>query len=213
MAPWWSYGGYVLPVVVKPENLTFHVKFDLEGQRQFPPKTIGILINIFCTSSAKLVILAWIDDGLWCGKARNGVNFDFKLNLTLKVKVDYPPPPPPPPPKKKKKKKKKKMGTLTKVFCIFGPNLVSLAWTVVELSRGQTWWRMGGRTDGRMQETTIPGGKNWPRVKTTMFPRRCLNQSLICVLIAVRVWKSNQVYITIHIYTINISIYLHIYVC
>ena len=33
------------------------------------------------------------------------------------------------------------MGTLTKVFCIFGTNLVILAWTGNELSRRQTWWR------------------------------------------------------------------------
>ena len=32
MAIWWLYGGYVFPVVVKPENLTFQVKFDVEGQ-------------------------------------------------------------------------------------------------------------------------------------------------------------------------------------
>ena len=38
-------------VVVKQENLTFNVKFDLEGQVQFPPKTIGILNKLFCTYS------------------------------------------------------------------------------------------------------------------------------------------------------------------
>ena len=31
----------------------------------------------------------------------------------------------------------KTIGTLTKVFCIFGPNLVILAWTGPELSHGQ----------------------------------------------------------------------------
>ena len=30
-----------------------------------------------------------------------------------------------------------KIGSLTKVFCIFGPNLAILAWTGPELSRGQ----------------------------------------------------------------------------
>ena len=65
MAPWWLYGGYVFPVVVKPENLTFSVKFDLEGHGQLPPKTIGILAKVFCTSGPNLVILAWMGDELW----------------------------------------------------------------------------------------------------------------------------------------------------
>ena len=34
--------------------------------------------------------LAWMSDELWCGQAQNGVNFDFNLHLTLKVKVDWP---------------------------------------------------------------------------------------------------------------------------
>ena len=41
-----------------------------------------------------------------------------------------------------------------------------LAWTGNELSRGQTWWRTDGLTDGQAQATTIPEGQNWPRVKT-----------------------------------------------
>ena len=48
----------------------------------------------------------------------------------------------------------KTIGTLTKVFCIFGPSLVILAWTGDELSRGQTWWRTEGRTDGRGNDNT-----------------------------------------------------------
>ena len=44
-----------------------------------------------------------------------GVNFFF----TLKVKVNYPSP--------------QTIGTLTKVFCIFGPNLVIIPWTGDEL--------------------------------------------------------------------------------
>ena len=42
----------------------------------------------FCTSGPNLVILAWMGDELWCGQAQNWVNFYFKLNLTLIVKVD-----------------------------------------------------------------------------------------------------------------------------
>ena len=34
------------------------VKFDLEGQGQSPPKTIGILTKVFCTFGPNLVILA-----------------------------------------------------------------------------------------------------------------------------------------------------------
>ena len=112
MAPWLLYGGYVFPVVVKLENLTLQVKFDLECQGQLPPKTIGILTNVFWTSGPNLVILAWMGDELWCGQAQNGVNFDFDLKFDLEGQGWLPP---------------KTIGTLTKVFCIFGPNLVILA--------------------------------------------------------------------------------------
>ena len=37
----------------------FEVKFDLEGQGQSPPKTIGILTKVFYTYGPNLVILAW----------------------------------------------------------------------------------------------------------------------------------------------------------
>ena len=36
----------------------FEVKFDLEGQSQSPPKTIGILTKVFYTYGPNLVILA-----------------------------------------------------------------------------------------------------------------------------------------------------------
>ena len=77
----------------------------------------------------------------------------FKLNLTLKVKVNSPTPTPhthlPTP-------HRQTIGTLTKVFCIFGPNLVILAWTGPELSRGLTH-RL---TDTHTQIMTIPDGQN-----------------------------------------------------
>ena len=41
---------------------SFVVKFDLEGQGQSLPKTIGILTKVFCTSGPNLVILAWPGD-------------------------------------------------------------------------------------------------------------------------------------------------------
>ena len=49
----------------------FHceVKFDLEVQGQLPPKTIGILTKVFCSSGPNLVILAWTCDKLSRGQA------------------------------------------------------------------------------------------------------------------------------------------------
>ena len=43
-------------------NFDFEVKFDLEGQGQSPPKTIGILTKVFYTYGPILVILAWTGD-------------------------------------------------------------------------------------------------------------------------------------------------------
>ena len=39
-------------------NFDFEVKFDLEGQSQSPPKTIGILTKVFYIYGPNLVILA-----------------------------------------------------------------------------------------------------------------------------------------------------------
>ena len=39
-------------------NFDFDVKFDLEGQSQSPPKTIGILTKVFYICGPNLVILA-----------------------------------------------------------------------------------------------------------------------------------------------------------
>ena len=39
-------------------NFDFKVQFDLEGQNQWTPKTIGILTKVFCTSGPILVIVA-----------------------------------------------------------------------------------------------------------------------------------------------------------
>ena len=51
-------GYYVFTLVVKMGIMKFWVKFDLEGQGQSLPKTIGILTKVFCTSGPNLVILA-----------------------------------------------------------------------------------------------------------------------------------------------------------
>ena len=98
-------------------------------------------------------------DELLRGQAQNAVNFDFDVKFDLEGRQSPPPPPPPPP------KKKKKIGTLTKVFYTYGPNLVILAWTGDELSCGQTWWRTDGLTDAQTQAMKIPGGQYWPLVQ------------------------------------------------
>ena len=51
------------------EIFYFEVKFDLEGQSQSPPKTIGILTKVFYTYGANLVILAWTGVELSRGQA------------------------------------------------------------------------------------------------------------------------------------------------
>ena len=45
-------------------NFDFEVKFDLEGQGQSPPNTIGILTKVFYIYSQNLLILAWTGDEL-----------------------------------------------------------------------------------------------------------------------------------------------------
>ena len=67
-------------------------------------------------------------------QTQSGVNFDFEVKFDLEGQNQSPP---------------KTIGILTKVFYTYGLNLVILAWTGDELSRGQTWWRTDGRTDGR----------------------------------------------------------------
>ena len=52
-------------------NFDFEVKFDLEGQAQSPPKTIGILTKVFYIYSPNLVILADMGHELSRGQARD----------------------------------------------------------------------------------------------------------------------------------------------
>ena len=122
----------------------FENKLNLTCHAQSTSKTIGILTKVFCTSGPNLVALAWTGDELSHGQAQNGVNFELKLNLTLKVKVNHP-----------QNNRHLNQGLLH-LWSKFGDPSLG-----VELSRGQTWWR----TDGRTQATTIPGGQYWPRVK------------------------------------------------
>ena len=49
-------------------DFDLEVKFDLEGQRQSPPKIIWILTKVFYTYGPNLVILAWAVDELSRGQ-------------------------------------------------------------------------------------------------------------------------------------------------
>ena len=93
----------------------------------------------------------WTDDELSHGQAQNGVNFDFKGKFDLEGKGQSLP---------------KTIGTLTKVFYIYGSNLVILASTGLELSRGQASdWHTDGQTDAGNDNTQWPYR---PRVKTNI---------------------------------------------
>ena len=123
----------------------FENEFNLTCHAQSPPKTTGILTKVFSTSGPNLVALAWTGDELSRGQAQNGVNFDFEVKFDLEGQGQSPP---------------KTIGILTKVFYIYGPNLVILADTGHELSRGQArdW-----RTDGQTHTQTDAGNDNTRR--------------------------------------------------
>ena len=151
----WLSGGYIWWLCISGSgeirNFDF-LRFDLEDQGQPPCKTIGILTNVIHAAGPNLVILAWMDDELWCGQAQNGVNLDFDLIFDLECQCRL---------------LHKTIGTLTKLFCTFGLNLVILAWMGPELSRGQasdwhTDWHT--HTDAGNDNTRRPklaSGKNW----------------------------------------------------
>ena len=91
--------------------------------------------------------LAWTGDELSRGQAQNGVNFDFEVKFDLEGQDQTPP---------------KTIGILTKVFNTYGPNLVILAKTDDELSRGQA---SGYRTQTDTQ-TDRHRQQQYPKVKT-----------------------------------------------
>ena len=125
----------------------FENKLNLTCQAQSTPKTIGILTKVFCTSGPNLVVLARTGDELSHGLAQNGVNFDFEVKFDLEDQGQSLP---------------KTIGILTKVFYIYGPNLVILAERGDELSRGQArdW-----RTDGHTHRQTDAGNDYTRRPK------------------------------------------------
>ena len=73
-------------------------------------------------------------------KLKMGVNFDFEVKFDLEGQGQTPP----------------KTIVILTVFYTNGPNLVILAWTGDELSRGQTWWQTDGLTDGQTQARQYP---------------------------------------------------------
>ena len=88
---------------------------------------------------------------LWSGQAQNWVNSDFEVKFDLEGQGQLPP---------------KTIGTLTKVFCIFGPNLAILAWTGPELSPGQASdWHTDRQTDTHTHTHTDAGNDNTRRPK------------------------------------------------
>ena len=125
----------------------FKIVNEIVVQDQSIPKFIGILTQVFCTFGQNLVILAWTGDELSCRQAQNGVTFDFEVKFDLEGQSQSPP---------------KTIGILTKVFYTYGPNLVILAWTGDELSRGQA---SDYRTDGRTDTQTDAGNDNTRRPK------------------------------------------------
>ena len=123
----------------------FKIENEIEDQDQSIPKLIGILTQVFCTFCPNLVILAWTGDELSCREAQNGVTFDFEVKFDLEGQGQSPP---------------RTIGILTKVFYTYGPNLVILAWTGDELSRGQA---SDYRTHGRTDTQTDAGNDNTRR--------------------------------------------------
>ena len=105
----------------------------------------------FCTFGLNLVILASTGDELSCRQAQNGLTFDFTVTFDLEGQCQSPP---------------KTIGILSNVFYTYGSNLVILAWTGGELSRGQASdYRRHGRTNGRTDTQTDAGNDNTRRPK------------------------------------------------
>ena len=84
----------------------------IEDQFQSSPKLVGIWTVLTCIFVPNLEIVTSIGGELWHAQAMNGVNFDFGVQFYLEGRDQSP---------------HKTIGLLTKVFYIFGPNLVILA--------------------------------------------------------------------------------------
>ena len=87
----------------------FEIKKWIEDQFRSSPKLVGIWTVLRCIFEPNLEIVTTIGGELWHGQAQN---FDFEVKFDLKGQGQSPP---------------KTIGILTKVFYIYGPNLVILA--------------------------------------------------------------------------------------
>ena len=90
----------------------FEIKKLIEDQSQSRPKLVGIWTVLRCIFVPNLEIVTSIGGELWHREAQNGVNFDFEVKFDLEGQGQSLP---------------KTIGILTKVFYIYGPNLVILA--------------------------------------------------------------------------------------
>ena len=133
------------------KQIIFGIKNGSEVHGQSSSELTGVLIVLKRICGPNLEILSWTGEELSHGQAQNVVNFDFEVKFDLEGQDQSPP---------------KTTVILTKVFYTYGTHLVILAWTGVELSRGQASdYRTDGRTHRQTQATTITEGQNWPRVK------------------------------------------------
>ena len=71
-------------------HFDFQVKFDLEGQGQSTPKTIGILTKMFCMSCSNLVILAGTSHKLSRGQARDWRSHEQTQATTIPEGQNWP---------------------------------------------------------------------------------------------------------------------------
>ena len=116
--------------------------------RSINPNTIGILTNVFCRFCLNLVVLSWMGDELLWVQTQNEVMSDFKVKLDVEDQG---------------KLTLSLAWILTKVFCVFCPSLVVLAWTDDEWTHRQS---LGWRTHAHTKtDVGNDNTQNWPRVK------------------------------------------------
>ena len=88
MPLWWLYGGYVFPVVVRPE--LFLIKFEIEGQGKMAtqkqcgswPMYYAPLVQTWWTQLERVMSYG-------AGKLKMGLILTLKLNFTLKVNTNF----------------------------------------------------------------------------------------------------------------------------
>ena len=131
----------------------FEIKNWIEDQFQSSPKLVGICTVPRCIFVPNSEMVTLIGGELWHAQAQNGVNFDFGVQFDLEGQSQSPP---------------KTIGILTKIVYTYCPDLVILAWTGDELSRGQaSAYRTHRRTDGRTDtQTDRRRQRQYPKAKT-----------------------------------------------